>query len=571
MQKIITSIAKQINTIISSGGFSTTADEIAAFIEKPADSSLGDLALPCFRLAKVMHSAPPKIAADLKEKLGELPYIVKTETVGGYLNFFVDSNYYSSLLDEILDNPNFGANETGKGKTVCLDFSSCNIAKRFHLGHIGSTTIGNALRNIFNFCGYKTVAINHLGDWGTNFGKMIAAYKMWSSKEKVEARGINELVDIYVRFNEEERENKALTDEARAAFAKLESGDEEYLQIWQYFKDISIKEYNKTYELLGISFDSYNGEAFFSDKIPAVIDELREKQLLVKDEGATIVKLEDYNLTNALILKTDGSSLYIARDIAAAIWRKKEYNFDKCIYVTSAGQSLHFAQCFKIVELMGYEWAAKGLVHVPYGTMSINGEKLASRTGNVIHLDDLLAESISKCEKIIEEKNADLADKKGVAQAVGVGACIFNALSNSRIKDTNFVWEDALSFEGNTGPYVQYTYARSASVLRKAAAEEALVTENESYDNPSNDETELIKKLTEFPAAVLRALEEYEPSVISRYMLALCASFNQFYHNCPVLKSQGAVREYRLKLTKAVYSVLGNALDLLGMKRTEEI
>lgn len=570
MNKIKSIIANKIVEVIITAGFTATASDIVPFLEKPTDSSMGDLALPCFKLAKVMRSAPPKIAAELKEKLGELESVSKIEAVGGYLNFFMDNTYYSNLLEDISNQSNYGSSEIGKGKTVCLDFSSPNIAKRFHLGHLGSTAIGNSIRNIYSFCGYHCVAINHLGDWGKQFGMLIVAFKMWSSREQVEKRGIDELVDIYVRFNDELKNNPSLDTEAREAFAALEQGNQEYLDIWQYFKDISIKEYQKTYDLMEIAFDSYHGEAFFSDKMPAVIQELKEKNLLKIDNGASIVSLEEYAMPPVLILKTDGSSLYPTRDIAAALWRKKEYNFEKCIYVTSAGQNLHFAQWFKVMELMGYDWAAKGLVHVPYGTMSVGGEKLASRTGNVVLLDDLLTEAIAKCEKIIEEKNADLADKKNVARAVGVGAIVFNALSNSRIKDTNFVWEDALSFEGNTGPYVQYTYARSASVLRKSLKEELSATCG-SYQDLTTEETELIKKLTEFPSAVLRAIEEYEPSVIARYLLALCADFNQFYHNCPIMKSEGAVKSFRLKLTKSVNAVLGKGLELLGMKRTEEI
>lgn len=569
MQKIKEAIAEKTADILNTEGYSVQAEELAAFIEKPADSAMGDLALPCFKLAKIMRNAPPKIATELKEKIGKVPFIDKIQAVGGYLNFFAESNYYESLLDSILENENYGATDVGKGKAVCLDFSSPNIAKRFHVGHLGSTVIGNAIRNIYVFCGYKCVAINHLGDWGTQFGKIIVAYKRWSSKDRVQENGIDEIVELYVRFCDEEKTNKALSDEARTAFTQLEKGNEEYLDIWQYFKDISLREYQKTYDLLGITFDSYNGEAFFSDKMPAVVQELRDKGLLKLDQGASIVSLDEYNMPPVLILKSDGSTLYPTRDIAAAIWRKKEYDFEKCIYVTSAGQSLHFAQWFKVVELLGYDWA-DGLVHVPYGTISIGGEKLASRTGNVVLLDELLTKAISKCEDVIEEKNSSLADKKSVARAVGVGAVIFNALSNSRIKDSNFVWEDALSFEGNTGPYVQYTYARSASILRKAADEKSQ-NSDDRYDNPVSEETELIKKLGEFPDAVLRALEEYEPSVIARYLLALCTTFNQFYHNCSIMKSEGAVKEFRLKLTKAVYNVLGNALDLLGMSRTEEI
>ncbi len=564
MQEVKTIIAEKIAGLLNHEEL--TAEALSSFIEKPTDSSMGDLALPCFRLAKTLRSAPPKIASELKEKLGVLPFITKTEAVGGYLNFFIDSSYYSSLLNSIVDDPDYGRSEIGKGKTVCLDFSSPNIAKRFHLGHLGTTVIGNSLRNIYNFCSYKTVAINHLGDWGTQFGKLIVAYKRWSSKERVDERGINELVDIYVRFNEEEKDNKSLSDEAREAFAQLENGNREYLKIWQYFKEISLREYQKTYDLLGITFDSYNGESFYTDKMPAVVEELKAKGLLKIDNGASIVSLEEYGMPPALILKSDGSTLYPTRDIAAALWRKKEYNFNKCLYVTSAGQSLHFAQWFKVVELMGYDWAS-GLVHVPYGTMSVGGEKLASRTGNVVLLDDLLDEAIAKCRKIVEEKNADLQDKESVARAVGVGAVVFNALANSRIKDTNFVWEDALSFEGNTGPYVQYTYARSASVLRKSDENTAAG----NYTELNTDETELVKKLSEFPAVVLRALDENEPSFISRFAIGLCAAFNQFYHNCPIIKSEGAVKAFRLKLTKGVHNVLGSCLDLLGMTRTEEI
>ena len=560
-------IAKKISEILQRDGFTVSEQELLDYIENPADSALGDLALPCFKLAKALRMPPPKIAAELERKIGKLPLVSRTQATGAYLNFFISSDYYLEVLDAILQNQAYGSSSIGEGKVICLDFSSPNIAKRFHLGHLGTTVIGNALRNIFAFCGYKCVAINHLGDWGTQFGKLIVAYKRWSSKERVDERGIDELVDIYVRFCEEERENKALANEARQAFTLLENGNEEYLEIWQYFKDISLSEYQKTYELLNITFDSYNGEAFFSDKMPAIVEELKAKNLLEVDDGATIVRLEEFNIPNVLILKSDGSTLYPSRDIAAAVWRKKEYDFDKCIYVTSAGQSLHFTQWFKVVELMGYDWA-KGLVHVPYGTMSIGGEKLASRTGNVVLLDDLLNQAIAKCEKVIAEKNSLLADKKSVARAVGVGAVVYNALANSRIKDSSFDWDSALSFEGNTGPYIQYTYARSASVLRKAKDGDESA---EDYRELLSEETELIKRLSEFPDAVLRAMEEYEPSVISRYIISLCTSFNQFYHNCPILKAEGGKRVFRLRLTKAVKLVLGNALDLIGMKRTEEI
>ncbi len=552
--------------VLAEKGIELSASETAALFEKPSDSKLGDLALPCFKLAKLLRQAPPKIASDLAPLFEGTEGIARIEAVGGYLNFFYDSASCLSAVEEILQNDRYGASDVGAGKTVCLDFSSPNIAKRFHLGHLGTTVIGNAIRNLFDFCGYKTVAINHLGDWGTQFGKLIYAYKHWSSREQVEAGGIDELVRLYVRFCNEEAESDALKQEARNAFRLLEEGDAESLAIWEYFKEISLREYQKTYDLLGITFDSYNGEAFFSDKMPAVVEEIRSKGLLELDNGASVVRLDEENMPPCLILKSDGSTLYPSRDIAAAIWRKNEYDFDKCIYVTSAGQSLHFAQWFSVVRRMGYDWA-DGLVHVPYGTMSVGGEKLASRTGNVVLLDDLLAEAVRKCGAVIEEKHPDLENKSQIAEAVGVGAVVFNALANNRIKDSDFNWEDALSFEGNAGPYVQYTYARSASILRKGGEPSG---DNAGYE-PCAEETALVGKLAEFPETVARALAEYEPSIISRYLLAVCALFNQFYHNCRILNAEGTSRIFRIKLAAATHTVIGNGLDLLGIRRTEEI
>ena len=561
-----TVLSEKLAAILTGKGVPTSAEEAAALFEKPTDPKLGDLALPCFKLAKTLRTAPPKIAADLVSEFAGTEGIEKCEAVGGYLNFFYGSDVVFGALAQMVADEKFGSSDIGKGKTVCLDFSSPNIAKRFHLGHLGTTVIGNALRNLFDFCGYKTVAINYLGDWGTQFGKLIYAYYQWSSKEQVEKDGIDELVRLYVKFCAEEQENKELTQCARDAFHKLESGDEEYLKIWEYFKEISLREYQKTYDLLDIKFDSYNGEAFYSDKMPAVVEELKQKNLLELDDGASVVRLDEEKMPPCLILKRDGSTLYPARDIAAAIWRKNTYDFDKCVYVTSAGQSLHFAQWFRVVERMGYDWA-KGLVHVPYGTMSIGGEKLASRTGNVVLLDDLLAEAIKKCGAVMAEKHPDLENREEVAKAVGVGAVVFNALANSRIKDSDFVWEDALSFEGNSGPYVQYTYARTASLLRKGGE----ISGDVSGYAPLPEETVLVGKLAEFPRIVEKALAEYEPSVISKYLLAVCALFNQFYHNCRILNAEGQAKTFRLQIAKAAHTVIGNGLDLLGIKRTEEV
>ncbi len=563
MKDAKTIIAAKVNELLSQKGID--AMDVAAMLESPADPTMGDLALPCFKFSKALRTAPPKIAADFAAAFDGEKAFNKVEAVNGYLNFFISRASYSSALADAAKQAKYGSSTEGNGRVICLDFSSPNIAKRFHLGHLGTTAIGNSIRNIYDFLGYKTVAINYIGDWGTQFGKLSVAYKKWSSKERVEQNGVAELESIYVRFGKEAEAHPELNDEARAAFHKLEEGDPELLEIWRYFKDISLREYQKTYDLMGITFDSYNGEAFYTDKMPAIVQELKDKNMMVIDDGASIVDLSAYNMPPCLILKRDGSTLYPTRDIAAAKWRKNEYNFEKCIYVTSAGQCLHFAQWFKVVELMGYDWY-KGLVHVPYGTMSMNGEKIASRTGNVVHLDDLLTDAIAKCESIIAEKNTNIKDRHSVAVAVGVGAVIFGALSSSRIKDTDFNWDDALSFEGNSGPYVQYTYARCSSVLRKC-------DESGDYTGyQTNDaETELVKKALEFDSVVHRAADEYEPSVIARYALSLCALYNQFYHGNTILGSEGQTKYFRLALTKFVKQILGSCLGLLGMRATEEI
>ena len=539
-------------------------EELEGYFETPSDTKNGDIALPCFRLAKTLRAAPPVIAAKIKENLTLPAGIEKAEAVGGYLNFFAGADIYSAMLEGI--GKDFGKTDIGKGKRLVIDFSSPNIAKRFHLGHLGTTVIGNAVRNIYKFCGYDTVAINYLGDWGTQNGKQIVAYKKWSSREQLESDGIKELERIYVLFGKEAEKDPSLNDQARAAFRELENGNKEYLEIWQLFKDISLREYSETYKRLGIEFDVWDGESLYTDKMPAIVEELREKELLKIDDGASIVDLSEWNMPPALILKRDGSTLYPTRDIAAANYRYNTYNFDVCAYVTSAGQSLHFAQWFKVTELMGKEWA-KNLVHIPYGTMSFGGEKLASRTGNIILLNDVFDEAVAKAKAIIEEKNANLTDKDGVSEAVGIGAVIFGALSNSRIKDTDFTWEGALSFEGNTGPYVQYTYARAASVLRKTEGDEG---EDGAY-SPNEDEINLIKQLYAFPERVKAACADNEPSYVARFMLDTCSAFNKFYHNCSILRESGATRKFRIKLTAATKQILGDCLDILGMRRTEEI
>ena len=545
-----------------------TVDDLAQMLEYPPDTTMGDLALPCFKLSRSLRRSPVQIAEIIAKELSD-PAIKKAEAVNGYLNISISDEYLSSILvDEVLSKcEKYGSADFGKGKTVVLDYSSPNVAKPFHIGHLGTTVIGHSLKKLHEFVGYDCVGINYLGDWGTQFGKMIVAFKKWGNKDEINAGGIDKLVELYVKFHQAAEEDPALNDEARAEFHKLELGDEEDIALWKWFIEISIAEYKKTYGQLGIEFDSYKGESFYTDKMPAQVQKLRDMGLLKIDDGASIVDLEQFNMPPCLILKRDGSTLYPTRDIAAAVYRKETYDFDKAIYVTSAGQSLHFAQWFKVVELMQYGWHDK-LVHVPYGTVSINGAKLATRTGNVILLKDLFAQAIEKVSEIMEEKNPNLENKDKVAEAVGVGAIVFYYLSSNRIRDINFVLEDALSFDGNTGPYVQYTYARTCSLIEKASDKAV----GDKIVFTAEEEKDLVKTLARFPEKVLEALESYEPSVVTRYILDVATSYNRFYHNCQILSATDTdVLNTRIALTKATNYVLGNAFELICLKKTPKI
>jgi len=547
---------------------SITENELAGMLEYPPDTTMGDIALPCFKLSRTLRRSPVQIAQLIADDLKD-DAIKRVEAVNGYLNISISDAYLAKVLnsDILVNGDRYGSADLGKGKTVVLDYSSPNVAKPFHIGHLGTTVIGHSLKKLHEFVGYDCVGINYLGDWGTQFGKMIVAYKKWGDREEINAGGIDKLVELYVKFHHAAEEDPALNDEARAEFRKLELNDEENMSLWKWFIEISVAEYKKTYGQLGIEFDSYKGESFYTDKMPAQVQKLRDMNLLKIDDGASIVDLEEYNMPPCLILKRDGSTLYPTRDIAAAVYRKQTYDFDKAIYVTSAGQSLHFAQWFKVVELMGYDWHDK-LVHVPYGTVSINGAKLATRTGNVILLKDLFAQAIEKVAEIMDEKNPNLENKEKVAEAVGVGAIVFYYLSSNRIRDINFVLEDALSFDGNTGPYVQYTYARTCSLLEKAED----VNLNGDIVFTSDDERDLVKTLARFPEKVLEALEAYEPSIVTRYILDVATAFNRFYHNCQILSaSDKAVLNTRIELTKAANYVLGNAFDLICLKKTKKI
>jgi len=583
MQNIKKLIAEAVANCAAAAfaGSALAAEDAAGMLEYPPDSTLGDLALPCFKLSKTLRRSPVQIAQAIADGLSaeaqkEGSPIGTVSAVNGYLNIKISDEYLiGAVLPEILQKrEKYGAPEGYEGKKIVLDYSSPNVAKPFHIGHLGTTVIGHSIKMLYEFAGAECVGINYLGDWGTQFGKLIVAYKKWGSKEMIEQGGIDALVELYVKINNAISGNEeqgipadpALGDESRAEFHKLEQGDEENLALWRWFVDISLAEYQKTYAQLGITFDSYKGESFYTDKMPAQVQKLRDMGLLKIDDGASIVDLSEYDMPPCLILKRDGSTLYPTRDIAAAVYRKQEYGFDKCVYVTSAGQSLHFAQWFKVVELMGYDWH-EGLVHVPYGTVSINGSKLATRTGNVILLRDLFAQAIDKVKAIMDEKSPDLANRDEAAEAVGVGAIVFYYLSGNRMRDINFIMEDALSFDGNTGPYVQYTYARTCSVLEKAgevAAEDLKIT--------TPEESELLKTLCRFKERAEAALCDHEPFYITRFILDVASAFNRFYHNCRILGEQDeAVRATRIKLTEAANIVLGRAFGLICLKKMSKI
>ena len=560
------------------GGFGEgllSAEEIFGMLEYPPDKTMGDIALPCFRLSKSLRRSPVQIAEMLASSI-KCEEFSSITALNGYLNFKIDGTAFSRrVVGEVVGlGDKYGSPMNGEGKTVVLDYSSPNVAKPFHIGHLGTTVIGHSLKLLHEFAGYKCVGINYLGDWGTQFGKLIVAYKMWGDKATIEQGGVDELVKLYVRINnaikdeEDANEDKKspLADASRAEFKKLEEFDEENIALWRWFVDVSLEEYQKTYKLLNIEFDSYKGESFYTDKMPAQVQLLRDKGLLQIDDGASIVNLEQWNMPVCLILKRDGSTLYPTRDIAAAVYRKGEYGFDKAIYVTAAQQSLHFAQWFKVVELMGYDWHDQ-LVHVPYGTVSVNGAKLATRTGNVILLKDLFAEAISRVKEIARDKHSDEEELQSIAEKVGVGAVVFHYLSNNRMRDINFIMEDALSFDGNTGPYAQYTYARTCSILDKAG------NAGRMTDAPLSEmEVELAKTISVFPERVNAAIADYEPSVVTRYILDLCAAFNRFYHECSIVNCDDEkLRESRIALTSATNQVLKTALHLICMQSPEKI
>lgn len=549
------------------------ADEPAApavsdMLEIPPEPGLGDYAFPCFKLAKTLRKGPPQIAAALSERINA-PETASVQCVGGYLNFFLNrENFARETLEAVLAQPGrWGASDVGAGKTVCLDYSSINIAKRFHIGHLSTTMIGHSLRRIYDFSGYRTVSINHLGDWGTQFGKMVCAYKKWGCKEDVEAGGVQALVDLYVRFHKEAEKDPALDDEGRAWFKKIEDGDEEALSIFNWFKDVTLKDTQRVYDLLGVTFDSYAGESFYQDKMEPVIEELRAKNLLVESEGAEVVDLSEEGMPPCLILKKDGTTLYATRDLAAAFYRKRTYDFDKSLYIVAYQQDLHFRQLFKVIEKMGYPWY-KDMEHVSFGMVSYEGQALATRKGNIVYLEDLLRRAVDKAREIIEEKSPNLENKEEVARQIGIGAVIYSDLQNSRIKDIDFRWDRALNFDGETAPYVQYTHTRCCSVLRKAGELSAAP----DYAALCDDEAQaLLRLLARFPEAVDEARERNEPFMVTRHTTQIAQAYNKFYYEHRILDDDPAATAARVALTRAARDTIRTGLYLIGIEAPEQM
>lgn len=545
-------------------------EEIVGLIEVPPNKDMGDYAFPCFKLAKVFRKAPNMIAAELAEGIEAQGAIAKVMPMGGYVNFFVNKSQLAETVikDVLTQKENYGHSDLGKGKTIVLDFSSPNIAKPFHIGHIRTTVIGNSLYKIYDSQGYDTVRVNHLGDYGTQFGKLIVAFKLWGSKEAVEANPIPELLKLYIQFHDEAEKHPEMEDEARAWFTKLENGDEEARELWQWFRDESLKEFSRVYDLLDIEFDSYNGESFYSDKMARVIDIINEKGILKESKGTNIVDLEEYNMPPALITKNDGSTLYMTRDLAAALYRKENYDFEKCIYVVGSQQSLHFQQLFKVLELVGFEWA-KDMVHVPFGMVALEEGTMSTRKGRVVFLEDVLKQAIEKTKETMLAKNPNALNVDEIAKQVGVGAVVFQELSNSRIKDYTFSWDRTLSFDGETGPYVQYTHARCCAVLRKANEE---VTTDINYDLLNDvDSAEVLKVIASFNKNILNAMRKNEPHIITRFVLDLAQAFNKFYHDNAILVDDAELRKARLALVAATRQALENGLKLLGMHAPERM
>ena len=552
-------------------------DEIKGMIEIPQDKANGDYAFPCFRLARTLRKAPPLIAKDIAEGISGDPLFEKVEQVNAYVNMFISKAEFSEVTLGAAMDPGYGSSDEGKGKTVIVEYSSPNIAKPFHIGHIRTTIIGDSIYRLYKELGYDVVRLNHLGDYGTQFGKMIVAYKKWGNAEELEKDPIKYLLYLYTKFHDEAKDDPSLDDEARAAFVKLEAGEEEEVKLWKWFSDLSLKEFNRVYDMLDIKFDEYDGESFYSDKMQRFIDELRDKGLMHESRGANVVDLEDYGLGTALITKSDGSTLYCTRDIATAVYRKEHYDFYKNIYVVATQQNLYFRQLKMILKLLGYEWETD-CIHVPFGMVSLeNGHILSTRGGNVVFLEDVLNNAIDKTREIIREKNPDASEEHvdEIAKEVGIGAVKFQELSNNRIKDYTFTWDKVLNFDGETGPYVQYTHARCASVLRKAGEETVRKAEDTgsldlSYISGENA-YDLVKLIYAFPEVIRDAAEKYEPSILTRHIIDVAQSYNRFYHDEHILTDNEDEKLAKVALTMAAKNVIRTGLGLLGIKAPDRM
>ena len=562
-------IAKQIANVTN-----IDEKEIEKYIEIPKENINGDYAFPCFRLAKELRKAPPVIANDIKEKIEINEKIIsKIEIAGGYINFYINKEaLIKEVLKEFKNNKEYGKSEIGKGKNIVIDYSAPNIAKPFHIGHLRSTVIGAALYNIYKYLGYNTIGINHLGDYGTQFGKLIEGYKLWGEEYNIEKDPINELTKIYIRINELCKKDEKVLEQCRYNFKLLEEGDKYCKEIWNKFRELSLKEFQKVYDLLGSKFDSWNGEAFYFDKMSEVIEILNKTGKLVESQGAKIIDLEDKGInTPCIIEKSNGSTTYATRDLAAILYRARTYNFDKALYVTSYEQTLHFKQVFEVAKLLGLdEKYTKGLEHVPFGMVLLPTGKMSTRDGNVVKLEDLLNEAIERAYKIIEEKNPELEDKDEIAKKVGVGAVIFNDLANSRIKDEIFDWNTILNFQGETGPYIQYTYVRTRSILEKAE----YIPNIEDVDiQLLQDEYSLniIKIVYNFEDILIQVTNKEEPSILSRYLIDLAKVFSNFYNENKILGQEKKVQDTRIYLTFIVSSILKTGMSLLGIQMPEKM
>ena len=561
-------IAKQISKIIE-----INEKELESYIETPKDSKNGDYAFPCFRLAKELRKAPPAIASEIQEKIELTDEIEKVDVAGGYLNFFINkATLAEEVLGEISTTEQYGKSRIGEGKNIVIDYSAPNIAKPFHIGHLRSTVIGGALYNIYKYLGYNVTGVNHLGDYGTQFGKLIEGYKMWGEEYDIEKDPINELTKIYIKINEVCKNDEKILENCRNNFKKLEDGDPYCVEIWKKFRELSLQEFQKVYDLLGSKFDSWNGESFYSDKMPEVIDILQKTGKLVESQGAKIIDLEDKGInTPCIIEKSNGSTTYATRDLAAILYRARTYDFDKALYVTSYEQVLHFKQVFEVAKLLGLdEKYTNGLEHVSFGMVLLPEGKMSTREGNIIKLEELLNEAISRAKEIIEQKNPDLENKEEVAKKVGIGAVIFNDMSASRIKDEVFDWNTILNFQGETGPYIQYTYVRTKSVLEKAGYLPKI--EDVKTENLSDDYSMAILKLIyNFEDVLVQVTDKNEPSILARYLIDLAKAYSSFYNENKIIVENKDVQNARVYLTYATSEVLKQGANLLGIEMPEKM